>query len=207
MSCCTSMMPCCTCIWCHVVRCMMPCCTCIWCHVVQVYDAMLYRCMMPCCTGVCHVVQVYDAMLYRCMMSCCTGVWCHVVQVYDVAEREQHGTPTVPVYRYFEWNSNIPVCLIAVSFSSVCTPEVLLNYFRKCYTPDLPRVLWHTQIEWPPSVQQTCGQIHLYLKVFKYFKNNICICIWHLGIESICINFVFKYFPKVFDISNTFQIL
>ena len=34
---------------------------------------------------------------------------------------------------------------------------------------------------------QTWGQIHLYLKVFKYFFLSICNCIWHLGIESICI--------------------
>ena len=31
-------------------------------------------------------------------------------------------------------------------------------------------------------VNQTWGQIHLYLKVFKYFFS---ICILHLGIESI----------------------
>ena len=153
------MMPCCTGVWCHVVqvydimlyRCMMPCCTGVWCHVVQVYDVMLYRRMMSCCTSVwCHVVHVYDIMLYRCMMSCCTYVWYHVVQVYADAEyehiyynadKEQRGDLTVPVYKYFEWKSNIPICWIAVSFSSVWWPEVLSNCFRKYYTPDLPRML------------------------------------------------------------------
>ena len=48
---------------------------------------------------------------------------------------------------------------------------------------------------------QTWGQIHLYLKVFKYFFKVFVFDIQELKV------FVFKYFPKVFDISNTFQIL
>ena len=35
------------------------------------------------------------------------------------------------------------------------------------------------------SHMQTWGQIHLYLKLFKYFFQSICI--WPLGMKSICI--------------------
>ena len=49
---------------------------------------------------------------------------------------------------------------------------------------------------------QTWSQIHLYLKVFKYFF----LSIWHFGIKSTQV-IVFKHFPKVFDFSNYFQIL
>ena len=44
---------------------------------------------------------------------------------------------------------------------------------------------------------QAWGQIHLYLKVFKYFFQ---VFVFKLTTEKV---FVFKYFHKVFDFSNT----
>ena len=55
------------------------------------------------------------------------------------------------------------------------------------------------------TVTRTWGQVHLgflvylYLKVFKCFTKEFVFDVYKLKV------FVFKHFPKVFDISNTFS--
>ena len=56
-----------------------------------------------------------------------------------------------------------------------------------------------------PINNQTWGQIHLYLKVLKYILKGICNCILFDFYELNV--FVFKYFPKVFDVCKYFQML
>ena len=53
--------------------------------------------------------------------------------------------------------------------------------------------------------QQTWGQIHWYLKVFKYFYK-VFVIVFIFDIKELKA-YVFKYFHKVFDIFKLFQIL
>ncbi|KAI0224223.1 ATP-binding cassette sub-family A member 5 [Lamellibrachia satsuma] len=36
----------------------------------------------------------------------------YIQKIYNLAEKIQGGSPSVPFYSYFEWSSNIPICLI-----------------------------------------------------------------------------------------------